>query len=346
MLIALLICALLVGSSTGNVVVTPGVLLNPPEGYQAYNIDPTLNSTDIGPIYDANFIPGFEVGLTNISITWDSGPGYGRIGYSVGPWQDLHVGMPHLAVGPQCCNFKEVPRTQQFRRVEWGDYYTVKGGFHPPAVNEANFTSDFTAPAYVGLRTDWQWTVSVSLDWGPPKLLSSTNEWAAIGISITEYVPNAPHKLIYTVLNFWMDGNSSRVLAKSATGSDGFLIVSPQVVVYSLLQLNANGNQTIMLNISPYLENTLRVLNLTTPSQQPPVISYVYLNVEGYNFVWRSTLYSFFVMSKGGAQQTGESPPFQMYYLGIVLAGLAIIAVFKLKSYKKSDGVDSKTSLM
>jgi hypothetical protein len=344
MLIALFLCLLLVNSSTGNATVTPGVSLNPPEGYRVYNMDPTLNSTDTNPIYDANFIPGFNVGLTNISIGWDSGPGYGHIGYSVGPWRDLQVGMPHLAVGPQCCNFKEVPRTQQFRRVEWGDYYYVKPGFLPPGVNEPNFTSDFTAPAYVGLRTDWQWTVSFSLDWGAPVLLNSSNEWAAIGISITEYVPNAPHKLIYTVLNFWMDENSSRVLTSSATGSEGYMIVSPQVVVYDVFQLNAKGNQTVVMNISPYLDSTLRVLNLTAPSSQPPVISYVYLNVEGYNMVWRSALYSFFVMSKENASQPSGISTYAWYFISLALAVTTIAAGFKLKSRKKPDGGDPKTS--
>ena len=336
MLIAFLLCALLVNSSIGNVTVTPGVRLNPPEGYHVYNIDPTLNSTDTNQVYDANFIPGFEVGLTNISMSWESGPGYGHIGYSVGPWRDLQVGLPHLAVGPQCCNFKEVPRTQQFRRVEWGDYYYVKAGFLPPGVNEPNFTSDFTAPAYVGLRTDWQWTVSLSLDWGAPILLNPSNEWAVIGVSITEYVPNAPHKLIYTVLNFWMDENSSRVLTNSATGPEGYMVVSPQDVVYDVFQLNANGNQTVTMNISPFLDNTLRVLNLTAPSSQPPVISYVYLNVEGYNMVWKSTLYSFFVMTNEPPSQTNGFPIQVWYYVGIALVATAIAAGFSLKSRKRS----------
>jgi hypothetical protein len=340
MLTALLLCVLLV-NSTGNVTVTPGVRLKPPGGYYVYNIDPTLNSTDTNPVYDANFIPGFEVGLTNISISWGSGPGYGHIGYSVGPWRDLQVGLPHLAVGPQCCNFKEVPRTQQFRRVEWGDYYFVKAGFLPPAVNEPNFTSDFTAPAYVGLRTDWQWTISLSMDWVAPTLLNSSNEWAAIGISITEYVPDAPRKLIYTVLNFWMDENSSRVLTNSAMGSEGYMVVSSQDVVYHVFQLNSNGNQTVTMNISPYLENTLRVLNLTAPGSQPPVISYVYLNVEGYNMVWKSTLYSFFVMSTENPHQPSGFPNQVWYFLGIAVIAAGIVAGFKLKSRKKPGAPDS-----
>ena len=41
------------------VVVTPGVMLEPPSGFYAYNFAPTLNSADNNEIYDPNFIPGF-----------------------------------------------------------------------------------------------------------------------------------------------------------------------------------------------------------------------------------------------------------------------------------------------
>jgi hypothetical protein len=335
----LLLCALLVGPLNSGASVTPGIRLNAPGGFYVYNIDPTLNSTDNGPIYDPNFIPGFQAGLTNISIAWENGTGYGRIAYSVGPWKSLQVGMPHLAVGPQCCNFMEIPRTQQFRRVEWGDYYSVKAGFLPPAVNMPNYTTDFSAPAYVGLRTDWEWTVSISLDWHTPILLNPANEWAAIGLSITEYVPNAPKKLVYSVLNFWMDSNSSGTLADSPSGSSGYMIVSPQVVVYNLLQFTETGNQTITINISPYLDNTLRVLNLTTPSPQPPVISYVYLNVEGYNMGWNSTLYSFFVMTNQTPSTSNIGPaPNPAYFFLLVIMTLIVILYFQLRVRKKAIG--------
>ncbi len=222
-------------------------MANPPPGYYAYNLDPTLNSDDKGPIYDPNFIPGFSVGLTNISLHWSMGPHYGHIGYSVGPWKYLQVALPHLAVGPQCCNFKEIPRTQQYRAEDWGDYYYVKAGFLPPGVNVPNFTTDFTAPAYVGLRTDWQWVVSVSLNWAMPRLLDPRNQWGALGIAATQYVPNAPNKLVYTVVNFWMDTNSSNVLAKGAKSSQDHMIASSHVVVYHPLQLSQAeiGNQTL-----------------------------------------------------------------------------------------------------
>lgn len=334
----LLILLLLVSSSSGlGATVTPGVMLKPPPGYYAYNLDPILDSTDNGPIYDPNFIPGFRVGLTNISIHWDAGLGYARIGYSVGPWKYLQVALPHLAVGPQCCNFKEIPRTQQYRAEDWGDYYYVKAGFVSPGVNVPNFTTDFSAPAYVGLRTDWQWVVSVSFDWRMPRLLKPENEWAALGIAATQYVPNAPNKLVYTVVNFWMDTNSSNVLAKNTRSSADGMIASSRVVVYHPIQLSEAeiGNQTITVNLSPYLEDTLRALNFTGPSSEPPVISYVYLNIEGYNMQWNTTLYSFWVMSnKSPSEVQGTGSLLPLYY-GLPIAIAAVIAVVLYKMKRK-----------
>ena len=310
-------------------------MLSPPQGLYPYNLYPTLNSTDNGPVYDPNFIPGFSKGLTNISITWSTGLGFATMGYWVGPWKGLQVGMPHLAVGPQCCNFQEVPRTQQYRRVEWDDYYDVKAGFLPPGVNLPNYTTDFTAPAYVGLRTDWNWTASVSLDWRTPRLLNSENEWFAVGIAVTQYVPSVSEKLVYTVLNFWMDANSSTVLATSAYGREGYIVTGPRIVVYHPLQLNAEGNQTITVNLSPYLDDTLRILNFTSTQTEPPVISYVYLNVEGYNVQWNSTLYSFFVLSNHSptANQGGEYSP--LLYVGIPALLVALVVVIAYTARKR-----------
>lgn len=304
-------------------------MLAPPPGYYAYNFYPTLNSTENGPIYDPNFIPGFEVGLTNTSLHWDTGPGYAHIGYSIGPWKHLQVELPHLAVGPQCCNFQEIPRTQQYRAKDWGDYYYVKAGFLPPGVNTPNFTTDFSAPAYVGLRTDWQWVVSVSLDWSKPRLLNAANQWAAIGIAATQYVPNTPRKLVYTVVNFWMDDNSSNTLRKSVSPSEDYMVASSYVVIYHPLQLNDSGNQTVTLNLSPYLENTLRVLNFSASNSDSPVISYVYLNIEGYNMQWNTTLYSFFVMSDHAPSVAKPVGNWNLYYMiPILIAGVSAMVLY------------------
>ncbi len=277
---------------------TPGVIVNVPKGYVVSNLDPTfmLNSTLNNEIYDANFLPGFAVGLTNTSITWKSGNGYGSLGYSIGPLAHEQVSLPHFAAGPQCCNFAEVPHTQQFRRVEWGDYYYVKAGFGPPGVNVENYTTNFSAPAYVGLRTDWNWSVLISLDWKPPVLMRANNEWGAIGIAITQFVPDALGNLVYSLVNFWMDGNSSSTIISSTDGN-ARRIVQPNLVVYHPIQITGTGNETINVNISPYLEDTLRVLGFQRQSH-PPVISYVYLNVEGYNFAWNTTLWSFKVITQ------------------------------------------------
>lgn len=315
--------------------VTPGIMVEPPSGFYAYNFAPTLNSIDNSEIYDPNFIPGFRVGLTNVSLHWDAGIGYAHVGYSIGPWQDLQVALPHMAVGPQCCNFVEVPRTQQYRAEDWGDYYYVKGGFASPGVNVPNYTSSFTAPAYVGLRTDWQWIVSISLDWKQPKLLNPRNEWAAVGIAATQYVPTAPNKLVYTVVNFWMDHNSSDVLGKLPGSSTSRMIVSSHVVVYHAIQLtdSGEGNQTIMVNLSPYLEDTLNILGFVSASGEPPVISYVYLNIEGYNMQWNTTLFSFFVMSDHDPSGQKTSDISYLYYL--ISLGIVAAVVFYMKIRRK-----------
>jgi hypothetical protein len=205
----------------------------------------------------------------------------------------------------------------------------VKAGFQPPGVNVANFTSNFTAPAYVGLRTDWQWVASVSLNWENPRLLNPENEWAAIGIAVTQYVPTAPNKLVYSVVNFWMDDNSSRVLEQNPGSTKDYMIASSHVVVYYPLQLADTGNQTVTVNLTPYLQNTLQVLNFTATGTQPPVISYVYLNVEGYNMQWNTTLYSFLVMSNHNPSEQLMNAPGNnslfYYAAGVILVAVVVI---------------------
>jgi hypothetical protein len=296
MIVAVMV-VLILASSSLNVTVTPGVMVRVPNGYMVSNLDPTFNSTFNNQIYDPNFLPGFQVGLTDTNVSWSSGNGYGSLGYSIGPWVHEHVGLPHFAVGPQCCNFMEVPHTQQFRRVEWGDYYYVKAGLGPPGINIENYTADFSSPVNVGLRTDWNWSVQISLNWRPPVMMNPSNEWGAIRIAVTQFVPNAPGNLVYTLLNFWMDANSSNAITSPVDGTSRG-IVPPNIVAYHPIQMTGSGNQTISVDISPYLEDTLRVLGLQRVLGQPPVISYVYLNVEGYNFGWNTTLWSFKVMAQ------------------------------------------------
>jgi hypothetical protein len=317
-MIAAIIVVLVLAFSSLNVTVTPGVMLELPSGYVVSNLDPTFNSTYNNQIYDPNFLPGFLVGLTNTSVSWSSGNGYGSLEYSIGPWAHEQVEVPHFAVGPQCCNFNEVPHTQQFRRVEWGDYYYVRAGLGPPGINAENYTSDFTSPVDVGLRTDWNWTVQISLNWKPPVMMNPSNEWGAIRIAVTQFVPNAPGNLVYTLLNFWMDTNSSSLIAASSDGI-GREIASPNVVAYHPVQMTGSGNQTITVNISPYLEDTLRLLGLPSVLNKPPVISYVYLNVEGYNFKWATTLWSFKVMA-----QPSNSNPFGLF---LVVASVPAVSV-------------------
>jgi hypothetical protein len=173
----------------------------------------------------------------------------------------------------------------------------------------------------VGLRTDWNWSVQVSLDWKPPVMMNLGNEWGAIGIAITQYVPGAPGNLVYSLVNFWMDGNSSSTITPSTDGN-GRRIVLPNLVVYHPIQITGVGNETITVNISPYLEDTLRVLGLLTVQTQPPVISYVYLNVEGYNFGWNTTLWSFRVISQ--PNNSGPVIPFLLVIEAVVVAGVSV----------------------
>lgn len=274
-----------------------------PAGYAAYNIDPTLSNITLnGLVYDPNFIPGFKVGLPNTSISFETGLGYGNIGYWIGPWNETYYQVPHLAVGPQNSNFQEIPRTQQFRMPSWGDYNAVKAAFVSPGVNIPNYNASFllTQPIYVGLRTDWNWDVQMSMDWNIPTLLDQKNEWVAIGLATTEYVPNAPTKLIYTVVDFWMDKNSSIFGAvtsnQGSAGNYSIVRIGTDTVTYHPMQLSTSGNVTVNINLTRYTEETLRLLGYAS-SSQPPVLSYTFLDVEGYNFRWNGTLYSFYDMS-------------------------------------------------
>ncbi len=314
--------------------ITEGALLQPDNGYTVSNLDPTLRSKFVNQIYDANFIPGFQVGLENLSISWRAEEGRGYLGYWVGPWNRAQHGIPHLAVGPQCCNFEEIPRTQQFRMVQWGDYYHVRAGFTSPGVNIENYTTNFSSPAYIGLRADWDWVVRVSLNWSDPNLLNEQNEWAAIGIAATQFVPAAPNKLVYTVVNFWMDQNSSGKIQQSPAGNAGGSVIGPSVVVYHPAQLSGSGNRTVTVNLSTYLRDTLAVLGLAG-ARDTPVISYVYLNVEGYNYRWNTTLYSFHVMSSTpnaeASMLTNQQIPFMVTLISAIAVVIVTVHLVKLR---------------
>ncbi|HZW55551.1 MAG TPA: hypothetical protein VFF30_04615 [Nitrososphaerales archaeon] len=328
----------------------PGVSHGTPQGFSSYNIDPNLTNTTLnGLIFDPNFIPGFLVGLPNTSITFSTGQGFAKIGYSVGPWNRTYFQVPHLAVGPQNANFQEIPRTQAFRQPSWGDYYEVKAGFLPPAVNIANYNASFqlSQPIYVGLRTDWQWYVQLSLDWQQPRLLNNSNQWAAIGLVTTEYVPQAPTKLIYTVIDFWMDSNSSSFDASSIqqSGAANYSIVriSPTSVTYHPIQLPGSlGNITMNLNLTRYTGETLRLLGFSQNStSNPPVLSYTFLSIEGYNFQWNGTLYSFFDMSNSSAAMGSGgyhgiqyfSAPFIVLYIVLAIVSAFAITFYSLKRH-------------
>src|SRR5260370_6530295 len=122
-------------------------------------------------------------------------------------------------------------------------------------------------------------------------------ERGASRIAVTQFVPNAPGNLVYTLLNFCMDANASSLIPGSADGTEREIDL-PNIVAYHPIQMTGSGNQTLTVNISPYLEDTLRVLGLQSTLSEPPIISYVYLNVEGYNFGWNTTRWSFKVIAQ------------------------------------------------
>ncbi len=328
--------------SSGSVIISPGTMISVPPGHALSNLDPTFNSTYNNEIYDPNFLPGFEAGLTNTNVSWSSGNGYGNLGYSVGPWTyEEGDGIPHFAVGPQCCNFVEVPHTQQFRRIDWGDYYNVRAGLGSPGINVENYTATFGGPTtYVGLRTDWDWKIQLSLKWGNPVMMNSSNEWGAIGIDTTQVVPSAPGELVYTLINFWMDSNSSSIFA--ASSRDGRWAGASNLVTYHPVQIARGGNETITVDISPYLEDSLQALGLKQSQNQPPVIAYVYLNVEGYNFGWNTTLWSFKVMTP-----TNTSPstiPFASVFPIVILAAAVAAFAFAFRRYRVRGGKNASSS--
>lgn len=317
---------------------TPGATLTPPPGFQVSNLDPNINSPFNNQIYDPNFIPGFDAGLQNVSIDWRTGYGYAKIGYSVGPLSHAGSTIPHFAMGPQCCNFAEVPHTQQFRKPSWGDYYYVRAGLGSPGINVENYTALFGAPStYVGLRTDWNWTISIALNWSEPVLLNSGNEWAAIGVTVTQYVPSAPGKLVYTLVNFWMDENSSSSLSQSE-GGVALAVSAANLVTYHPIQMQGAGNETVNINLSPFLSDTIRRLNLTTTETQPPLIPYVYLNVEGYNFRWNSTVWSYniFTPSQNGSTLLWQTTFFPVG-VAVVLGGSAAVLFLWSRSRKSRE---------
>jgi hypothetical protein len=135
-----------------------------------------------------------------------------------------------------------------------------------------------------------------------------------------------------------MDENSSAGILPSR---DGILrkVSPPNLVTYHPLQLSAVGNQTVSVDLSPYLRDTLRVLGLQVQESQPPVISYVYLNVEGYNFRWNGTLWSFYVLAPS-VSSGGFAGWTSAYY---VISGVGL-AVASLLLYQRVVGRRARVS--
>jgi hypothetical protein len=128
-----------------------------------------------------------------------------------------------------------------------------------------------------------------------------------------------------------MDSNSSGTVSPSAARIERS-VGSPDVVVYHSVQIEGGGNQTITLDISPYLEDTIRLLGLTVVSSQPPVIPYIYMNVEGYNFRWNTTLWSFKIMTP--SNNSLSAIPFASVLPIVFLAAAVAAFGFAFRRYR------------
>jgi predicted membrane protein len=122
-----------------------------------------------------------------------------------------------------------------------------------------------------------------------------------------------------------MDQNSSGKIHQSPDRKIvGGTVIGSNVAVYHPVQLSGSGNRTITINLSPFLRDTLDLLGLSG-GRDPPVISYVYLNVEGYNFRWNTTLYSFYLMSDTGTTQASTLVNQQLPFMVSLIATVAVV---------------------
>ncbi|MCI4353255.1 MAG: hypothetical protein L3K14_07740 [Thermoplasmata archaeon] len=273
----------------------------PTAAVSIYNRDPGLTGPDNGPIWNPNYLPGFNSSLP-ARIQWSAptgGPGV--VDYLVGPLSSppSTALAPHFAVGPQVFGFTEVPRTQVFREPSWGDYNQVQSGFVPCAVTVGNTTltpTEAVVPQYVGLpESAGDWRIDFSLDWSAPAPLPGLPAWGFVGLVATTTLPplstGGGARLVGTELGLWT-GNSVAPGATSGIGVDiGGGIVGD--VIFPIDQLpNGNVSRSYSIDLSPLLSKTFTTLGV---SGAGGVLSYTYFLVAGYNYHVRVAIHNLLV---------------------------------------------------
>jgi len=259
----------------------------PSSGRSVYNLDPAFTQANNDLVWDPNTEPGFAA-TPGLHLNWSDPPGGpGAIDYYVGPWANGSVGpYPHFGVGPQAFNFVEVPRTQVYRSPAWGDYTDVEQGFSSCAVNQGNLTvtaAQAVHPVYVGMPeqgVDWQ--VQFTLDWTPAVPTAGLPDSGRVAFTTTTTLPPLPGqlgaRLVYSQLVLWSSDPVAESIAPAPAGTEQGSI---GIGVFPADQLpDVPVARTYSLDLSPFLADTLTGLGL---SSQGALLSYVYLETDGYN---------------------------------------------------------------
>jgi len=297
-----------------------------------YNRDARLIGPDNGPIWDPNYLPGFNTSLP-AHIQW-SAPSRGPavLDYLVGPLAlpPSAASSPHFAVGPQVFDFTEVPRTQVFRQPSWGDYNQVQSGFVPCAVTVGNTTltpTEEEVPQYVGLpESAGDWRVDLSLGWSAPVPLAGLPASGFVALVATTTLPplstGGGARLVYTQLGLWT-GNRTAQGAAAGVGVDygGGIVGS---ATFSIDQLpNGNVSRNYSIDLSPLLSKTFALLGI---SGAGGVLSYTYFLVAGYNYHLRATIDSLLVQGPSSLCLSPDPPLVALVLLATVPLGAWLIA--------------------
>jgi hypothetical protein len=267
-------------------------------GRSTFNLDPTFSASNNDLVWDPNTEPGVN-STPGLHVNWsDPTGGIGSIDYYVGPWSNGSVApLPHFAVGPQAFNFVEVPRTQQYRNASWGDYQRVEQGFRACAVNQGDLTvgaAQAVNPIYVGMPEQGvDWGLAFTIDWTPAVVATGLPALGLVALTATTTLPPLPGqpgaRLVYTQLVIWASSPAPELFTRSGNGSDGPVGVGE----FPVDQLpNVSVQRAYTLDLSPYLSTTLTELGL---GQSGALLSYVYLETDGYNVHLRLDLRDLYV---------------------------------------------------
>jgi hypothetical protein len=257
------------------------------EGRTVYNLDTSFSAANNDLVWDPNTEPGFQA-TPNLHLNWsDPQGGPGTIDYYVGPWANSSVAAyPHFGIGPQAFNFVEVPRTQVYRSPTWGDYGSVEQGFASCAVNQGNLTvsaAQAPNPIYVGMPeqgVDWQ--VQFTIDWTPAVINAGLPDSGRVALTTTTTLPPLPGqvgaRLVYSQLVLWSSNTTAESITPAPAGTEQG---SVGIGVFPFDQLPSTPvERSYSVDLSPFIDATLAGLELESPDA---LLSYVYLEVDGYN---------------------------------------------------------------